>query len=611
MRGRRPVVLAVGLLWRASPALMAAATVLVVWSALAGMASTVVNGLMVGAIPAALRGHGLSSPGGRQLVTRLVLVGAVTLLIFALGQGQGHVLARLQWRWAHYLRRRAMRDALAPPGVAHLEDPQFKDELALAMATPGSSPLQVPQPLFTIAGERLGAVGQAVILARFHLWAPVLLAAAMLAQNLYANREMDLMFHFYGTVTAKTRRSNYFRSLAMSPGSAKETRVFGLASWLVEGFTLPWLATMREVWAKRRALRWMMVGQSALELGAYATVFAFVALAGARGAISLGAMTIYLGAARGVRSLGTLGDFQYLLRNGANSLPHLIGLSRLPSVGRAALTGSREAPPGSPARQIAFEGVSFAYPGSEGRVFDGLDLVLEAGTSTAIVGANGAGKTTLVKLLARLYDPDAGRISVDGVDLGEIDPSSWHRRVAVVFQDFVQYPFSALDNVSMGPRRAASREEVEEVARLAGADGVVAELPKGWDTVLSKRFRGGVDLSGGQWQKLALARGLIAARAGGLLVLDEPTAALDVRSEAAFYDRFFDVTSGVTAVVISHRFSTVRRARRICVLDRGRLVEQGTHDELVGLGGQYARMFRLQAQRFGDLAPEMELDPDA
>jgi ATP-binding cassette subfamily B protein len=603
---RWPVVQAVGLLWESSPLDMTLASSLLVLATLAGVASTVVNGLMVGAIPSALRGGGLSSPGGRHLVTLLVLTALVGLMMFAVGQTQGFVLLRLRWRWTSYLRRRAMSAALDPPGLAHMEDPAFRDELTLAMSTPGSSPVQIPEPLFTIAGQRLGGISQAVILAQFHLWAALLLAAAMMAQNAYGNKELDLLFHFYGTVTPEMRRSDYYRGLAMAPATAKELRVFGLAGWLVDGFTLPWLETMRGVWAKRRALWWRMLAQGAFELVAFGAVFLAIARSGAQGAIGLGAMTIYLGAANGMRGLGMVGDSQYMLRNGANSLPHLTGISRLPSVARAAMSGTRAAPPGSPASRVAFEGVTFSYPGTNVPVFEGLDLVLEAGSSTAIVGVNGAGKTTLVKLLARLYDPDAGRVTVDGVDLAEIDPESWHRRVAVVFQDFVKYPFSAWDNVAVGGRSSPSPEEIEAVAHLAGVDEVVGGLGDGWQTLLSKTFKDGTDLSGGEWQKIALARGLLAARSGGVLVLDEPTAALDVRSEAAFFDRFLDLTAGSTAIVISHRFSTVRRAQRICVLSGGRVVEDGTHEELLGLGGEYARMFRLQADRFAGADPELQ-----
>jgi ATP-binding cassette subfamily B protein len=255
-----------------------------------------------------------------------------------------------------------------------------------------------------------------------------------------------------------------------------------------------------------------------------------------------------------------------------------------------------------PAKTIRFEGVQFHYPGQEADVFSALDLEIPAGQSLAIVGVNGAGKTTLVKLLARLYDPTAGRITVDGIDLRDFDPYQWQRKVAAIFQDFIRYQLSAAANVGFGAvERLNDRDALESAARDADVLDLIEGLPRRWETTLSRQYEGGVDLSGGEWQRVALARALLAARSGAsVLVLDEPTAQLDVRAEAAFYDRFLDITQGCTTIVISHRFSTVRRADRIAVIDSGAIVELGTHAELLALGGSYASMFKLQADRFAD-----------
>jgi ATP-binding cassette subfamily B protein len=251
--------------------------------------------------------------------------------------------------------------------------------------------------------------------------------------------------------------------------------------------------------------------------------------------------------------------------------------------------------------------VRFAYPG-RGEVFDGLDLVIPAGQSLAIVGDNGAGKTTLVKLLCRLYDPTAGRITVDGVPLTEIDPASWQRRLSAIFQDFTRYQLTASDNVAFGnPDVPVDDAKLGAAAARAGATDLVAGLTHGWDTVLSRQFKDGTDLSGGQWQRLALARALYAVDSGaGVLILDEPTASLDVRAEAEVYDRFLELTRGLTTLVISHRFSTVRRADRIVVIEDGSVVEDGSHAELLERDGRYARMFRLQAARFTDVTTDEE-----
>jgi ATP-binding cassette subfamily B protein len=261
--------------------------------------------------------------------------------------------------------------------------------------------------------------------------------------------------------------------------------------------------------------------------------------------------------------------------------------------------------------------VHFGYPSRDRPVFTDLDLTIEAGRSLAVVGLNGAGKTTLTKLLTGLTVPQAGRIRVDGVDLADLDPNSWRRQVAAIFQDFVHYPLPARDNIGFGavetladPDRDppsvldAQDARIRAAARRAGAEEILDSLPSGLDTYLSRRHTGGVDLSGGQWQRVALARAMAAVEGGArVLVLDEPTAHLDVRAEADLYDRFLDLTSGLTAIVISHRFSTVRRADRIVVLDGGRIVEDGSHDDLLAANGRYAALFRTQALRYTDDEP--------
>lgn len=246
---------------------------------------------------------------------------------------------------------------------------------------------------------------------------------------------------------------------------------------------------------------------------------------------------------------------------------------------------------GLPAHEIRFRDVSFAYPSGGGQVLDGFDITIPAGSSLAIVGANGAGKTTLAKLLCRLYDPQCGAILVDGIDMREFDLESWRSRVTAVFQDFIRFELPLRDNVA--PRGAPDSVIRAALERAGAAD--LADL----DTVLARGYANGTDLSGGQWQRVALARALSAIELGaGLVLLDEPTAQLDVRGEAEIFDRILAATRGRTTVLISHRFSTVRHADRICVLEHGRVVELGSHAELIALGGRYRTMFDLQAQRF-------------
>jgi ABC-type multidrug transport system fused ATPase/permease subunit len=249
-----------------------------------------------------------------------------------------------------------------------------------------------------------------------------------------------------------------------------------------------------------------------------------------------------------------------------------------------------------PARDIRFRNVSFAYPGGAS-VLDGFDLTIPAGSSLAIVGQNGAGKTTLAKLLCRLYDPQSGAIEIDGVDLRDLPVEAWRRRVTAVFQDFTRFELPLRDNVAPA---GAPDDAVRDALAAAGAANLAS-----LDTVLARGYDGGTDLSGGQWQRVALARALCAVQLGaGLVLLDEPTAQLDVRGEAEIFDRLLTATRQCTTILISHRFSTVRQADRICVLEQGRVVELGTHDELMAKRGRYRTMFDLQAQRFGATTDE-------
>jgi ABC-type multidrug transport system fused ATPase/permease subunit len=313
------------------------------------------------------------------------------------------------------------------------------------------------------------------------------------------------------------------------------------------------------------------------------------------GHVGLGSLVVFAEAAIGTSMLA-FGEYDWWLRTAAQPVPMVLGLvARMSSTG-ALPPGTRDAGT-MPAQEIRLDGVRFAYPTTQHQVFDGLDLTIPAGRSLAIVGQNGAGKTTLAKLLCRMYDPDDGRVLVDGVDLREFDIDSWRARIAAVFQDFVRYELTMRENVA-----PAGATDADITAALAAARASeLAEL----GTVLSRAYEGGTDLSGGQWQRVALARALCAVQLGaGVVILDEPTAQLDVRGEAEIFDNLLDATRGCTTLLISHRFSTVRRADQICVLEHGRVVEMGSHDELMARRGRYCTMFELQASRFDDDADD-------
>ena len=433
----------------------------------------------------------------------------------------------------------------------------------------------------------------------YRWWLGALLAGGYaVAYRVYRDHWHHVTLVLHGR-TDRLRHAYYLRGVALEPGAAKETRVFGLSGWLVDGYRQRWLHEMTDIWRARRE-GWVIsvaviAGLAAVE----SLAIGWVAVNAVDGDLAVAQAVVLAQAVLGAAVLGTYNEGHWLLSECARALTRIEEVEAEGATATAAMSGVTDTD-GLPRECIRFQGVGFAYPGAADAVFESLDLEIEAGRSLAIVGANGAGKTTLVKLLCRLYDPDVGSITVDDRDLRDVDPVAWRHRIAAVFQDYVQFELSAYDNVAYGA--LANRHDaasVAEAAALAGASDLVDRLAAGWDTPLSREFSDGAQLSGGEWQRLALARALFAVRSGaGVLILDEPTAALDVRGEAEVYERFLELTRGVTTVVISHRFSTVRRADRIVVIDAGRVVEQGTHDELTAAGGPYAAMYSLQASRF-------------
>jgi ATP-binding cassette subfamily B protein len=375
-----------------------------------------------------------------------------------------------------------------------------------------------------------------------------------------------------------------------------------LVDWLGDRFGQQWMQVMEQLWQARQIDQRKMAALLILVLLANALTLFLAARSALQGALNIGALTVLV---QGLFSMAFLADQEgdVWIENGALPAPDVLELERAVAAHIATLSAGTPLASGSPAHAICFDNVFFTYPGRETAVFDGLTLRIEVGRSLAIVGLNGAGKTTLIKLLTGLEVPQRGRITVDGVDLTALDLTTWRQAVAAIFQDFVHYELPARDNIGFGAVEtlgdSAADQRIAGAAQRAGADAILAELPNGLATPLSRRFSGGTDLSGGQWQRIALARAMTAVAAGArVLVLDEPTAHLDVRAEADLYDRFLDLTHGLTTLVISHRFSTVRRADRIIVLEAGRVSEDGSHAELVAANGQYARLFHKQAMRY-------------
>ena len=528
-----------------------------------------------------------------DLVLPLTVVGFAFVLGQVLNPIHHAISANLGDRTAAWLYDRLTEACVKPLGIAHLEDPRLTSDLIVArdfdlgMTGP---PLSMSLD-FIAAGlaSFLGGLISALVLAGFTWWAPLLLAGTWLATHWFLRESSVWRDRNTEEVRAAQRDSDYMYQLAVTPPAAKELRLFGLANWTIDRFIsrrtrlheLQYAATR----LRERPLTWSML----LVIGANVVVFWSLASAAADGLLDLGALATYAQSAVGA-SMIAFGGLNWALDGAAAPVAAVLRLEPDMRTAGALSNGSRRAP-GMPAHQIRFRDVRFAYPGSQLNVLDGFDVVIPAGSSLAIVGPNGAGKTTLAKLLCRLYDPQAGAIEVDGVDLRKLDLESWRARVTAVFQDFIRFELSLRDNVA--PHGAPDNAIVTALTAAGAAH--LADL----DTVLARGYDLGTDLSGGQWQRVALARALCAVQLGaGLVLLDEPTAQLDVRGEAEIFERLLGATRSCTTILISHRFSTVRHADRICVLEHGRVVELGTHAELMALGGRYRTMFDLQAQRF-------------
>lgn len=591
-------------------------------------------GKIVGILPETIRAGGLHSDSGRRLVVLLVV--AVVLLIAQELANSAYEVAKWAFyrRYEHYLLGRVIDATVGTQRLELFEDPHLSRLVDRSVRLAGLDPGDLVDGWCTRWRSLFQGVAAAVLVAT--VWpvaAGVLVIVWFVAGTvmLTALRRLDINSWFSGL-----REAEYLGRIAERPAWAKEVRVFGLTDWLAERFGVRWTRALEQLAQARRVERWRTAMVLLVLLCAHAVIVDAMVFDGLAGGLSESQITVLLLGMSGMTVLADQTGAE-LIEYGSLRVPLVLDLE---TEAAQVATGSplevdrkpRQAPrPVRLSRETKFCNVDFAYPNSR-PVFRHLNLAIEAGTSLGVVGLNGAGKTTLIKLLSGLEVPAAGSITVDGVPLPELDIGAWRRTIAAIFQDFVRYELPVRDNIGLGAvevlqaaqqhasgsEAAASRTAGERLdavvnaaAERAGAHGVIAGLPNGLDTTLSRRFPGGVDLSGGQWQRIALARAMAAVENGAsLLVLDEPTAQLDVRAEADLYERFLDLTRDLTTILISHRFSTVRRADRIVVLDRGRIVEDGSHDELLAAGGEYARLFSIQAASY-EAAPATGSQRDA
>jgi len=479
------------------------------------------------------------------------------------------------------------------------EDPEFMNSMAQARREASSRPLDLANQALALLRHGITLAGYAGLVLSLGVWAVVVIVATALPPFVAEARHGRKTFAMQRARTMRNRRLFYLEAVLTTEQTVKEVKLFGLARWLRERYREIHLGFHDEETALagehgRWAFGLGLLASLAL-YGAYATIAVRTVL----GAITLGSMALYLTVLR---------DGQRALQNALQAIARayeddlfMTNLYDFLAIDEDEPEGDQEfvlEEAGGNAPRIEFRGVTFRYPGSDRDALKRVDLVIDPGETLALVGRNGAGKTTLIKLLVGLYRPSTGTILVDGVDVAKMSADELRRRIGVIFQDFARFQFSARENVGVGWLPA--REDEAAIGRAvsdAGASEIVQRLPKGLETPLGRAF-GGDDLSGGQWQRIALARAFM--RKSKILVLDEPTAAMDAEAEHEIFQRFRDLKANRTALLITHRFSTVRMADRIVVFEDGAIVEQGTHPELLALDGRYAKMFNLQAAGYLD-----------
>ncbi|MGH7824723.1 MAG: ABC transporter ATP-binding protein [Candidatus Binatia bacterium] len=585
---------AVELVWQTNRLATTGLGFLTLGGALLPASQAWVGKLIVDGVVASIRG-GASPEQIKTVFFYLIIELSLFLLSTLLNHARRLVQQLIQLQLANRIRGDIIRKALTLD-LAHFEHPEFYDRLQNARRESGYKPVGLINDTFLIVQNTITLLSFAVLLLRFSPWLVVILLVTSIPAFIAETRFSEQGFRLLTRRAPETRQVNYLARLLTEDASAKEIKLFNLGETLLTRYMTLFEKFFQE--DKSLALRRAVVG---FGLGLIATLgfygsYAWIVWRTVQGRISLGDMTLYLAIFRQGQS-----TFQAILSAVGtiyeNNLfmAHLFDFLRLkPQMGVAA---RHQAPAVSPGGGIEFRGVGFRYPESEDWALRDIGLSIRPGEKIALVGPNGAGKTTLIKLLSRLYDPTEGVILIDGIDIRELDPLDLRRRIGVIFQDFVRYHLPAGENIGFGQVEALDRlDRIVESARKSGAHPIIENLPDGYQTMLGRWFHGGHEFSVGQWQKIALARAFM--RDAEILVLDEPTASLDAATECEIFRHFQELTAGKMAILISHRFSTVRMADRIVVIQEGRIAEVGNHHELLRQEGIYARLFSMQAEGY-------------
>ena len=580
-------VRAVALVWTTSRTLTIALAGLSVAAGLVPGAVAYVGRWLVDAVVAAAAAHGEASRVLRYVAYEAALVVALAAAQRATSMAQSLLRAQLGHRVNVLILEKALTLDLR-----HFEDSELYDQMTRARRDASSRPLSLVMSTFGLVQNAIALATYGALLVAFSPLAVVLLAAAAIPAFVVESRFSGEAFRLFRWRTPETRQQTYLESVIAREDNAKEVMLFSLGRPLLERYDQIFrglydddrrLTLRRGVWG---------FGLGLLSTAAFYATYGWIALAAVHGTITLGAMTMYVlvfkqGQAALSASLAAIGgmyeDNLYL-----SNLYEFLETEITPATGTRTV-GS------APGDGLRFEAVAFTYPGNERPALSGVSFHLAPGRKLALVGENGSGKTTLIKLLTRLYEPTGGRIVLDGTDLRDWDLGALRRRVGVIFQDFVRYQFIVGENIGVGDVDDWHDERRwQRAAELGLAAPFIADLSRGYRTQLGRWFQGGRELSGGQWQKIALSRAFMRAGAD-IIVLDEPTAAMDAAAEAGIFEHFREVTRDQMAILISHRFSTVRMADHIVVLSEGRVAEEGSHEQLMANGGPYERLFTLQA----------------